>query len=151
MSDTPDRLNNRLKTLSRSKPQLEEFHGAARYKQRRQEEREPAFKFARLLFPNGAQENCVVKDLSAAGARIATEGALVLPEEVVLSVDQSARRFLARVAWRRESEAGLFFKAELGRDVDVAAIFRPIETRRKRPAPKPPEQDKSDDEFDFYG
>lgn len=136
MTETADRLHQRLTMLSR--PPRDAVAGlcpARERQQRRGEARLPVFRFARIIVPSGEAFNCVIKDSSASGARIALEGALNLPEEVVLSVDQSARRFLARVAWRRDNEAGLSFKAELARDADAAALLRPKEAAPRRTAP----------------
>lgn len=58
---------------------------------------------------------CIIKDISRSGARIMMEGAVDLPERLVLSVDQSGRRYRAHVAWRRDQEAGLALIAELPR------------------------------------
>jgi hypothetical protein len=134
MSDTSDRLGRRLSSLSRTRSDYGGKGDAPRMRQRRDGERVPVFRFARIINASGEERACVLKDLSAAGARIGVDGALNLPEEIVLSIDQSVRRFHARVAWRRETEAGLFFKAELARDADPAAVLRPKPPRpRRRP------------------
>lgn len=143
MTDTTDRLGQRLTMLSRLNRAYAGHGDAPRMRQRRGEERIPVFRHARIFLASGDEHNCVLKDLSAAGARIGIEGALNLPEELVLSIDQSVRRYLARVAWRRENEAGLFFKSELGRDADPCSLLRP---KAARPQRRPRIEAEDDDE-----
>ncbi len=104
------RLTARLSAISAAKAvEPARFVRASR----RAEQREPTYRFARLLIGARSVVCCIIKDLSPAGARIMMEGASDLPERVILSIDQSGQRYRARVAWRREHEAGLSLIAEL--------------------------------------
>jgi uncharacterized small protein (DUF1192 family) len=53
--------------------------------------------------------DCVIRDLSESGARIALSDAVALPEVIELDIPQRELRRRARVVWRRNDEAGLCF------------------------------------------
>jgi hypothetical protein len=114
--DADPRLAQRLAAIAAGKPALApEKKPATAHKgpQRRNDERLPSYKFGRIVLPGGISARCILTDLSASGARIAIEGATDLPETVILAIDQTGRRYRARVAWRRGHEAGLSFRGEL--------------------------------------
>jgi len=53
--------------------------------------------------------DCMIRDLSEDGARIALSGTVALPEVVELDIPQRELRRRTRVVWRRHNEAGLCF------------------------------------------
>lgn len=115
MSTMDDRLARRLTAISAAKPvaappPLADPTASA---PRRKETREQTYRFARVEIGRRTVVRCIIKDTSPSGARIAMEGAFDLPEEVVLAIDQTGRRFRARVAWRRENEAGLMLLQQI--------------------------------------
>lgn len=110
-----ERLFSRLTALSAAKgPQAPDpaLRPPATRNQR-QEPRQPTYRFARIFVGRQPIRNCIVRDISASGARIAMEGACDLPETIVLVIGQAGRRIRARVAWRSEHEAGLCFLGEI--------------------------------------
>lgn len=78
--------------------------------ERRSSPRKRSFLQGRLLF-NGRQSaiDCVVRDLSDDGARVAFSAAVAIPDIVELVLPSKEETFRARVAWRRGEEAGLAF------------------------------------------
>lgn len=106
------KLVSRISSLTGPKPaapppaRVERLH-------ERSDAREPTFRFARVFVGRQPSRSCIVRDISASGARIALDGALELPNEVILVIGQNARRYRARVAWRSEHEAGLCFLSEI--------------------------------------
>jgi uncharacterized protein YceH (UPF0502 family) len=59
--------------------------------------------------------NCLVRDLSEAGARIIFSSAVTLPRAFKLHIPQREQTFHAKVQWRRGDEIGLAFSsAETG-------------------------------------
>lgn len=107
-----DRLTARLSALTTA-PALALHLAPAR--SRRGEPREPVYRFGRVMFGDSTVICCIIKDISRSGARIMMEGAGDLPEHLTFCIDQSGRRYRARVAWRRDQEAGLSLIAELPR------------------------------------
>lgn len=53
--------------------------------------------------------DCVVRNISGEGAKLAFTNTGAVPQEFDLSVPQNARTFRARVIWRRAEEAGVAF------------------------------------------
>ncbi|HLH49898.1 MAG TPA: PilZ domain-containing protein [Roseiarcus sp.] len=55
--------------------------------------------------------SCLVRDVSAEGARIIFSEAVVIPGQVTLHIPQREQTWLAHVEWRRGDEIGLSFAA----------------------------------------
>ena len=53
--------------------------------------------------------DCVVRNISGDGAKLAFTNTGAVPDEFDLSVPQNARTFRAKVIWRRTEEAGVAF------------------------------------------
>jgi hypothetical protein len=53
--------------------------------------------------------DCIVRNISGEGAKLAFTNTCGVPQEFDLSVPQNARTFRARVIWRRADEAGVAF------------------------------------------
>jgi uncharacterized protein YceH (UPF0502 family) len=65
--------------------------------------------------------DCMIRDLSEDGARIALSQTVALPEVIELDIPQRELRRRARVVWRRNDEVGLCF-SQVDRAPDVAAM-----------------------------
>lgn len=75
----------------------------------RQDRRIRAFKAAKIVFSeHSATLNCVVRDLSEAGARLAFPSPYGIPETFDLVIPSAPVR-PCRVAWRKGSEVGVIF------------------------------------------
>lgn len=106
-----DAIEKRLAALSTRKaaappPQSPKSKNA---KTPRGAERKTTYRFGRIVTEDGAVAICILKDLSATGARVALDGEAALPPRVTLKIDQTAETRAARVAWQRGNEAGLDF------------------------------------------
>jgi hypothetical protein len=65
--------------------------------------------------------DCMIRDLSEDGARIALSQTVALPEVIELDIPQRELRRRARVVWRRNDEVGLCF-SQVDPAPDVAAV-----------------------------
>jgi PilZ domain len=65
--------------------------------------------------------DCMIRDLSEDGARIALSQAVALPEMIELDIPQRELRRRARVVWRRNDEVGLCF-SQADRMPDLATM-----------------------------
>jgi hypothetical protein len=69
---------------------------------------------------------CVVRNFSRLGAKIAFEGAALLPDEFDFMVERKSLCCVARMVWRGRNEAGLAF-----RDINAANEIVPLDWARK--------------------
>ena len=53
--------------------------------------------------------DCLVRNMSPAGAKLEVSGGVTLPDEVDLTITKRAETLRARILWRRGDEAGLAF------------------------------------------
>jgi PilZ domain len=65
--------------------------------------------------------DCMIRDLSEDGARIALSQTVALPEMIELDIPQRELRRRARVVWRRNDEVGLCF-SQADRMPDLATM-----------------------------
>jgi hypothetical protein len=65
--------------------------------------------------------NCMIRDLSEDGARIALSQTVALPEVIEFDIPQRELRRRARVVWRRKDEVGLCF-SQVDRAPDLATM-----------------------------
>ncbi|WP_375465957.1 PilZ domain-containing protein [uncultured Methylobacterium sp.] len=76
----------------------------------RSEARQRVFLKGRIIFNNGASSmDCLVRDLSASGARLALSQSATLPEMFELYIPQKERTFRSFLRWRREDGVGVTF------------------------------------------
>jgi hypothetical protein len=54
--------------------------------------------------------DCIVRNFSAAGAKVEFTNTAVLPEEIDLSIERKGVAFVANMIWRRQNEAGVVFR-----------------------------------------
>ena len=80
----------------------------------------------RLLMPDcSVTLECLIVDVSDAGARVRTELALILPERVYLWRSDTADLFDCEVRWQLAKEAGLSIVDSCGRQMRRALIGTP--------------------------
>jgi hypothetical protein len=77
---------------------------------RRAQSRTPAFRIARLSLADRSELQCVIKDHSKDGLRIAFQSDSGLAERDVVEFHQPGKSRRARVVWRQGREAGLSFE-----------------------------------------
>jgi hypothetical protein len=110
MSLDNNRLNQRIAAIAAARPLT--VPTPKRHEEIRREQRKAVYRFGHLQLSDRSVLNCIVKDVSRNGARITLEGAISLPEMVILKIDLTGERRRARVAWQRDREAGLAFALE---------------------------------------
>lgn len=67
-----------------------------------------------VLHGRAAQpETCVIRDVSATGARVKLKAAQLLSRPVYLVIAKTGAAFEADIAWCRDAEIGLSFKSRL--------------------------------------
>lgn len=92
----------------------------------RSETRQRVFLKGRIIFNNGASSmDCLVRDLSASGARLALSESSTLPEIFDLYIPQKDRTFRSTLRWRRADSVGITFAEEAAK---LAAPGEPVAT-----------------------
>ena len=77
--------------------------------ERRRVKRIPVFKSAKVVF-NDALRDCVVRDISSLGAKLAFVSTAYLPDNFSLTFDSARTLRSCRVAWRTGTEIGVEFQ-----------------------------------------
>jgi hypothetical protein len=90
---------------------------------------------ARIVFNNrSASLDCVLRNMSERGARIALSDAVTVPNEFELLVPRMGQNFRARLRWRSEAGCGVEFLASApaaGQEpIDFARRLRRLEAER---------------------
>jgi hypothetical protein len=71
--------------------------------------------------------DCLVRNLSAAGAKLDFNGAATIPDEVDLTITNREETRRARIVWRRGDEAGVAFRQPApGSDVVPLTVARRV-------------------------
>ncbi|GJD77902.1 PilZ domain-containing protein [Methylobacterium gregans] len=79
----------------------------------RNEVRQRVFLKGRISFNNGASSmDCMVRDFSPSGARLALSETATLPASFDLYIPQKDRTYRATLRWRREDGIGVTFAEE---------------------------------------
>jgi hypothetical protein len=79
----------------------------------RREIRQRTFLKGRIIFNKGASSmDCLVRDLSSTGARLALSETTTLPENFELYIPQKERTYRATLCWRRADGIGIAFTDE---------------------------------------
>lgn len=93
----------------------------------RSEARQRVFLKGRISFNNGASSmDCLVRDLSTAGARLALTETATLPDVFDLYIPQKDRSFRSTLRWRRDDGVGVTFD-EAARTAHPPAAPPPVE------------------------
>jgi len=72
--------------------------------------RQRVLKSGKIIFADGnSVVDCVISNLSVAGARLEVPTTVGLPQEFTLLDVQAGRRYIAKVAWRRGETMGVEF------------------------------------------
>lgn len=105
-------------------------------KEHRSAERTRTFLKGRIEYSNGqASMECLIRDLSEIGARIAVSDSVTLPDHFRLFVPKTNRWMDARTRWRRGGLIGVSFDpegAELANAPEGDARTRELEIEVKR-------------------
>lgn len=81
----------------------------------RRELRQRTFLKGRIIFNNGASSmDCLVRDMSASGARLALSQSAILPESFDLLIPAKERTYRSSLCWRRSDGVGIVFAEEAG-------------------------------------
>ena len=83
--------------------------------ERRRARRVQVFKSAKIAI-NQSLRDCVVRDISSLGARLAFVSTAYIPDTFELTFDSAHTLRLCRVAWRTDTQIGVEFQS---------ATFRP--------------------------
>ena len=87
----------------------------------RNEVRQRVFLKGRISFNNGASSmDCMVRDFSPSGARLALSETATLPASFDLYIPQKDRTYRATLRWRREDGIGVTFAEEAAAPVPAA-------------------------------
>jgi len=82
----------------------------------RKAQRRPVFKLGRVVFNgSGASHDCVIRDLSEAGAQLGIPARIHLPSRFRLHLLSDGTMVQARFAWRRGDRLGVSFDGEIMR------------------------------------
>jgi hypothetical protein len=63
--------------------------------------------------------DCLVRNFSGAGAKLALSNATMLPDKFDLTIERKERSFRASTVWRQVNEIGVRFLSEIEDDVPV--------------------------------
>ena len=78
--------------------------------ERRDKSRQRRLHGAKIVFNNGSSSiDCIVRDLSATGARLEVASPIGIPEWFDLRIDRSGACYAAKVAWRTSKQIGVMF------------------------------------------
>src|SRR5882724_1116171 len=75
--------------------------------ERRRHERSPLL-YSGSLFDGGKMVDCVIKDISASGARLMVERRIAEQEKFILDID-GVGLFASKIIWQSEDHAGIEF------------------------------------------
>ena len=82
--------------------------------ERRKFLRQKSFVRGCVYFNNGdSSAECIVRDISANGARLVLPDGLLIPDLIDLYMPQTEKYARAQVLWRRDNELGLVFTTPL--------------------------------------
>src|SRR5215510_12555037 len=100
--------------------------------ERRNSTRQKSFLQGRILFNNRRSAiDCLIRDISAGGARLIFSQTASIPDAVELHIPQKDQTFRAHVQWRSGEEAGVSFQTPQAQ-VQTPA---PAQMRRASDAP----------------
>lgn len=90
--------------------------------EQRLEIRQRVFLKGRIVYSGGQSSmDCLVRDMSPTGARVALSETTTLPEVFDLYIPQKERTYRCKLAWRREDGIGITFIDEQAKPVAPAA------------------------------
>jgi hypothetical protein len=96
-------------------------------RERREYQRGRTYLGGRLAFNNQyCTIDCLVRNMSQNGAKLAFEGTVLLPGEFDLMLPQKGESRRARVVWRQQDEAGITFLQPAGQGVVSIEMARRV-------------------------
>lgn len=101
--------------------------------ERRKDKRSRSLLGARIVFNNRASTiDCTIRDISKAGARLAFDATVPVPDEFDLLIHHKGETHRCRIAWRNASEVGVaFLDAPAGeRSPDAERRIKALEAER---------------------
>lgn len=115
MGKKNDRIGQRLAAIKSAAPAVSDARipEPKRRGPPARETREPVFRPGKIYLSKTDYVRCVIRNVSGGGAYLHLEVCQPLPEIVVLRFDQTGVIKKARVAWQRETEAGLAYLKDL--------------------------------------
>lgn len=115
MAKKDNRIAERLAAIKSAAPSVTEARipPPKRRGPPERDERGAVFKPGKLYLSKTDLVRCVIRNVSGGGAYVHLEGAHPLPPIVVLHFDQTGVVKKARVAWQKETEAGLAYVKDL--------------------------------------
>lgn len=94
-------------------------------RERRRERRHKVLKEGKIMLSDWASVSCVVRDISASGARLEFEGPVHLPSAFHLCIVSADLKIPAVLAWQQQNEAGVRFTGVgAAGNVESAALSR---------------------------
>ncbi len=115
MAKKDNRIAERLAAIKSAAPKVTEARIPQLKKGGRadRDARGAVFKPGKIYLTKTDQLRCVIRNVSNGGAYVHLEGAYPLPPVVVLHFDQTGVVKKARVAWQKETEAGLAYVQDI--------------------------------------
>lgn len=110
----------------------------------RRELRQRTFLKGRIIFNNGASSmDCLVRDMSASGARLALSQSAILPDSFDLLIPAKEKTYRSSLCWRRSDGVGIVFADESTGAVQRSfnAVPAPTATASVLPEPAPAKDD----------
>lgn len=102
--------------------------------ERRKSRRGRTFLGAQIVFNNRRSSlDCLVRNLSGDGAKIAFADGVAIPSDFELTIHQTTETRRARSVWRNETEAGVLFlgaASEKFVSLEAARRIKKLETER---------------------
>jgi len=93
--------------------------------ERRNDSRARSFLGAKIIFNNrNSSIECLIKNISDTGARLALSEAVIVPDEFELQIPKQGRSFRARLAWRRSDEFGVQFLGQQVAEAEAPAALK---------------------------
>lgn len=100
------RLDQRLATLASKQTVVSPSYAVS---ERRDSDRESAYKFGIIHLPSGEKIQCIIQNLSSSGARIKLSGTREMPSGTRLTIDGMRFDKAVEVRWQKNDEAGLTY------------------------------------------
>ncbi len=114
MAKTPNRIAERLAAIKNAAPSVSNVRiPVLKSRGESRSKRDSVFKPGKVYLSKTDWLRCVIRNVSDGGAYVHLEGAHPLPPIVVLHFDQTGIIKKARVAWQKDTEAGLAYLQDL--------------------------------------
>jgi two-component system cell cycle response regulator len=86
--------------------------------------RSRVFLHGKIVFDNGGvSSDCVIRDLSEAGAKVRLPAEMAVPHQLYLIETRRGLAYVARVTWARDAELGLEFHGSQDLQTPTSPVF----------------------------